>query len=262
MGRAGSTRLADARTSASRGFTLIDLLVSIFVIAILIGLMLPSLSKATESARRVACQSNVRQIGLGLVMYADDSKGHLPPSVFLLNDPSRRIEPKPSEMVTLRVGAGSPPLGSVSAWDGLGVLFAADYLPAPKLFYCPSHRGDHPFSKYAKGWGRDGGEVISNYHFRGEGPVSRNPADRYRRTQNLYLIDPAQSSLIADGMRERADYNHRVGANYFRADLTVHWYADRSGEVSDLLPLNKEDNDASIIADLWARFDARANGED
>jgi len=262
VGRLGQIRMARLGSSARRGFTLIDLLVSIFVIAILISLMLPSLSKVTESARRVACQSNVRQMGLGIVMYADDWKGHLPPSVFLVNDPARRLEPKPEEMLTLRIGAGQPPLSSPSAWDGLGVLFVSDYLPAPKLFYCPSHRGDHPFSKYAKRWGRDGGEVVSNYHYRGQGPVSRNPADRYRRTDNLYLIDPAQSSLVADGMRERSDYNHKVGSNFFRADLTVHWYADRSGEVGEILPLNKIDNDASIIEDLWARFDARANGEE
>ena len=72
------------RASRARSaFTLIDLLVSIAVMAILIGIMLPSITSAHEAARRVACRSNGRQIGLGLVMYANDHDGRLPSSVFL-----------------------------------------------------------------------------------------------------------------------------------------------------------------------------------
>jgi hypothetical protein len=210
----------------------------------------------------VVCQSNVRQIGLGLVMYADDWKGQLPPSIFLVNDPARRIFPEPEEMVPLRLRVAPVAIRPFSAnrWDGLGTLFGSQYLPSAPVFYCPSHRGANPYLRFASQWGDDGGEVVANYHFRGQGPVSRNPSDRNRRTANLYLIDPAQSSLVADGVRERADYNHLVGVNFFRADLTVHWFNDYNGELNELIPLDKGDNDASIIEDIWARFDARANG--
>jgi prepilin-type processing-associated H-X9-DG protein/prepilin-type N-terminal cleavage/methylation domain-containing protein len=60
------------------GFTLVELLVVIGIIALLISILLPTLTRARQSANSVACLSNLRQVGTGLVQYANDERMWLP----------------------------------------------------------------------------------------------------------------------------------------------------------------------------------------
>ncbi len=214
--------------SRRRGFSLLDVLVSMAVIALLVTIMLPTLAGMHETARRVNCASNIRQMGIGIAFYSGDFNDGIPQSVFL-----QRQRRDLSKMTTLRLASdGGPRRGprggsglTVGDWDGLGVLYGLDYLSMPKIFYCPSHRGNHAFERYADEFGlhdrpAPAPRVVGNYHYRGEGPGGQ---------RHFSKIIPSHTSIIADGLESLSDVNHEKGANLLRADHAVTWFNDRTG---------------------------------
>jgi competence protein ComGC len=217
-----------------RGFSLLDLLVSIAVIALLMGIMAPVLSKVTDATHRVLCQTNVRELGLATTLFADDHNDRLPPSVF--SGTVERGSFAPQEMQTLRVG------GASGDWDGLGWLFEREYAQAPEVFYCPAHKGENPYHVYEGAWFTWGMSVVGNYHFRAI------PSDE----AYLHQLDP-RTALIADGMRSASDYNHRVGSNVLRADMSIEWFPDRQGILGDLIPAAADEPqaDENVFAAWW-----------
>jgi len=100
-------------SSLRAAFTLIELLVVIAIIAILAAILFPVFARARENARRSSCQSNLKQIGLGLLQYTQDYDEKFPYGAVLAADPT--------------------------GWRGVGWAGASfPYIKSAQIFHCPS----------------------------------------------------------------------------------------------------------------------------
>ena len=228
----GSREFARSRNADRTGFTLVELLVVLAIVLILTSLLMPGLRSARETANKLACASNMRQIGYAITAYATDHNERLPYSFFGSLDVQL-----PAEMMAISTG------GPTNTFEGIGRLLprCGGYLDSRGCLYCPSHSGEHTLERYENvlastpGAGApDTTRAYSNYHYRGD--VDPATGRRFRLSNEHDFL------LLTDGLRTRSDFNHADGLNLLHGDLAISWYADIDDKLVDALPETVNDS--------------------
>ena len=218
----------------ARGFSLLELLITLAVIAAMSSLMFPAFSKVHDMARRLMCQNNMRSLYFALQSFAEDSgQERLPDSVHAARSANAPL--RPQELMALSTDVDSK-TGRAS-WDGLGKLWrgGSALIGDASTFYCPAHRSRHTLSEYqqhfepaaknAQGIRRLGRQpdekVYSNYHYWeawNKAVAARRPTTSRAPQDNIF-----ERVILTDGLRTRLDLNHRGGCNTLKDDGSVEW---------------------------------------
>lgn len=196
----------ESKNSSSAGFTLIELLIVIAVIALLLALLVPTLHRSKEQAKKVSCLSNLQQIYLSMSYYAHDNRGKIP----------TRLEKSGNKIWGNWLG---------SEWNpyGLGHLIKGKYVSEPRIFYCPSNQMVKFKEQY---WFHIKGSTSwMTYRYR-----NNNNAGHPAHWGDIYLptrIEEDQKAIVADDpYLDWQKSAHLTGYNVLYLDSHAHWVDD------------------------------------
>src|SRR5687768_12830191 len=226
----------------AHAFTLVELLVVIGIVAVLVGILLPVMGKARESARWTACLSNLRQIHATFYMYALENRDQVPMGY-------RRVNPtqQPAKGFNSMVYSGT-----TGKYCLFGILYMNGRMREPEVFFCPSNLdpqsnlqsetnpwppgpdGPSPTVNSFAGYGcRPEVELADEFHIYGNlvgNPPVKAPVPK--------LNDFKFKAIFADltATPARVNLRHKAGVNALYGDGSASW-VDRGGFEADLAPI-------------------------
>ena len=252
---------ASGAFASQRAFTVIELIVCMGIVAVLCGILLPSLRAAREASCKLHCGSNQRQIGTAIVAYGMQSNSRIPPSVN-----AEGTNPLRRELMASRLQDGGLP--GNAGWDGLGLLLKGGYLGNCQCLYCPSHHGDHSFGRYADDYAsKDSAnvQIYTNYHYSGHILRQLRAGLNDSRDTEITIDSGSDVLLLTDGLRTRSDFNHETGLNRMMADLSIEWWADTGNQLRNIIPvIAGASSSASSTIDydnIWDQINPQPTGE-
>jgi prepilin-type N-terminal cleavage/methylation domain-containing protein/prepilin-type processing-associated H-X9-DG protein len=175
----------------TQGFTLIEMLVTISIIVLLVGLLLPVLSGAREAAKRTVCLSNLRQIGGAITFYSDDHQGRIP------------------EVQTIPVDPYAPTIMSE----------LKQYLPQPEIWHCPSDR--ELYAQMGTSY-----EYFIGFYFT---MIDIRPGDQQTTKKNelykFFANMPSMAYIMIDAEQNHEGGPGGTGRNALYLDGHAAWFA-------------------------------------
>jgi len=234
--------MAHRNGATSRAFTLVELLVVIGIIAILIALLLPTLAKAREGARRAVCLSNLRQVHLSFSLYAGNYKDQVPLGYRANN---KQFNSMIFSFTTQKIVL-------------FGWLYNDKLMPNPNVFFCPSENDPRSlFDTPANPW--PPGADLGKHTYAGYGcrPEIELPDDPSPGTLMPRLAKFKNKAIFADltAVVARVDTRHKTGVNVLYGDGSAVW-VDRGKFNNDLLGctiINASNNGRQDA--IWESFD-------
>ena len=193
-----------------KAFTLIVLLVVIAIIALLMAILAPVLHRARMQAQRVSCASNIRQMGTGINLYAQDFDGLIPP----MNE----VRPRQTEGHYTRWFKSGD-----ATWWNMGFVFKAGILKDGRVFYCPSPDVRFKYKNYSKPMFPASSPLVSNPGTRMSymyNPVCVSQENRERKFKKLSQLSAQETLLLVDSVLD-GSVAHMGGWNVLVGDFSA-----------------------------------------